>query len=244
MSYTRLGGIKLPALAVLFAFLALIGVAGAMPRQAHGLTNCSADTSIDDEEREFLRLINNYRADNHLPPLVLSESLTRASSWKSQDMAANNYFAHNDTPSGREWVQRLRDCGYEFNAWMGENIAAGNDTAAATFEQWRNSPGHNANMLSENFNAIGIGRYYRASGATFRWYWTTDFGGIAEAAGDVNCSGLADTVDAMLILQRLAGLGIALPCAGSADVNGDGSVNSTDALLVLQYAAGLVGRPD
>jgi len=41
---------------------------------------------------------------------------------------------------------------------MGENIAAGNSDAWNTFVQWRESPGHNANMLTGEFTCIGIGR--------------------------------------------------------------------------------------
>ena len=48
--------------------------------------------------------------------------------------------------------------GYTYNTYRGENIAAGNASASATFTQWRNSPTHNTNMLNANFRAIGIGR--------------------------------------------------------------------------------------
>jgi uncharacterized protein YkwD len=41
---------------------------------------------------------------------------------------------------------------------------------------WQNSAGHNENMLNENYRVIGIARVY-SSNSTYRWYWTTDFGG-------------------------------------------------------------------
>jgi hypothetical protein len=68
----------------------------------------------------------------------------------------------------------MKNAGYQ-GGWMAENIAAGNETAAKTFEQWKNSPGHNTNMLGEHYRAIGIGRAYDAA-SPYRWYWTTDFG--------------------------------------------------------------------
>ncbi len=139
--------------------------------------DCTTDPTLDSEEQLFLQLINNYRAQNGLQPLAISYTLTKASQWKSDDLAANNYFAHDDLT--RTWDQRIRDCGYGYNAWMGENIAAGNSGAQATFDQWRNSPGHNANMLGANYTAIGIGRAYSAS-STYRWYWTTDFGSVSD----------------------------------------------------------------
>jgi len=58
---------------------------------------------------------------------------------------------------------------------MGENIAAGNSTASATFTQWKNSSGHNANMLGANYTVMGIGR--ATGGGQYGVYWTNVFGG-------------------------------------------------------------------
>jgi len=162
---------------VLAGFAAL----GAFATGARAGPNCDIDAAIDSEEQQFLGLINDYRQDNGLGALALSPTLNRAAAWKSQHMADNNYFAHDDLPIARTWDDRIADCGYDFNTWIGENIAAGNSSAAATFEQWRNSTGHNQNMLNSNYNAIGIGRAFGAS-AAYGWYWTTDFGGFVDGA--------------------------------------------------------------
>jgi uncharacterized protein YkwD len=139
--------------------------------------DCTADASLDSEEQAFLTLINNHRAQNGRAPLSASFKLSKASQWKSTDMGENHYFAHDDL--SRSWVQRIRDCGYSYNTYLGENIAAGNSSALATFNQWKNSSGHNANMLSTSYTAVGIGRAF-VSGSPYGWYWTTDFGGIAD----------------------------------------------------------------
>jgi alpha-tubulin suppressor-like RCC1 family protein len=60
-------------------------------------------------------------------------------------------------------------------------------------------------------------------------------------AGDANCDGNVNSIDAALVLQYSAGLIASLHCQGAADANHDGSVNSIDAALVLQYVAGLLG---
>jgi hypothetical protein len=39
---------------------------------------------------------------------------------------------------------------------------------------WRNSSGHNANMLNSSYRQIGIARKY-VSTSTYKWYWVTDF---------------------------------------------------------------------
>jgi hypothetical protein len=168
--------------------LVMCALTGAHLRAAPAIAagDCTVDAGMDSEEQAFLTLINNYRAQNGLGALKASYMLTRASAWKSKDLATNNYFAHDDL--SRTWSARIVDCGYGFNTWLGENIAAGYTTAQQVFDGWKSSPGHNANMLGANYTAIGIGRYY-VQGSTYGWYWTTDFGGFSDGwatiTGDV-----------------------------------------------------------
>jgi uncharacterized protein YkwD len=152
------------------AFLALAAIGGqARPAAA-----------LDGEETAFLGLINQYRAQNGLGGLAVSGTLTTASLWMSQDMGANAYFSHTDS-LGRDPFTRMAAFGYNYNTWKGENLAAGADSAQSAFDLWKNSPGHNANMLNGNFQAIGIGRA-NVAGSPFGWYWTTDFGGFVDGA--------------------------------------------------------------
>jgi len=156
---------KAPLTAVLVLVIALVA-AVAMPRQA---------SALDSQEQAFLGLINNYRASNGLGPLSLNSQLNAASEWMSNDMGVNNYFSHTDS-LGRDPFTRMAAFGYNYNTWKGENLAAGAEGAQAAFNLWKNSSGHNANMLNGNFTVIGIGRVYVA-GSQYGWYWTTDFGG-------------------------------------------------------------------
>jgi len=192
---------------------------------------CTVDSSVDAEEQAFLQTINQYRQQNNRGPLKLSTTLNKAAAWKSLDMANYNYVAHDDTPSGRSWVDRIRDCGYVYNAWIGENIAVGNGTAAPTFQQWRGSPGHNDNMLGSNYTAIGIGRAYNANSA-HGWYWTTEFGSYSDGYS-------APTPPATPTLRpptatpgpsQTSQPPGSTPCA---DVTSDGSVGTDDILYVI-----------
>ena len=81
-------------------------------------------------------------------------------------MGVNAYFAHDDTPIARSWSQRSRDCGYTYNTGMGENIAAGYPNAQAVFDGWKNSPGHNSNMLGSGYTTIGIGKVVTSGSST------------------------------------------------------------------------------
>jgi uncharacterized protein YkwD len=166
----------------LSAFAAGLGVLVALGfigsgQSAQALTNCSVsdnEIALDSEEAQFLTLINTYRAQNGRGALTASTNLNRASAWMARDLAVNRRFSHTDS-LGRSPSTRVRDCDYPQGA--GENIAAGTvkDTAAEAFEMWRNSSGHNANMLGSSYRQIGIARYYDAS-APYRWYWVTNFG--------------------------------------------------------------------
>ena len=59
-------------------------------------------------------------------------------------------------------------------------------------------------------------------------------------AGDANCSGVVDSIDAALILQASAQLTDSVPCPLNADVNRSGVIDSVDAAIVLQAVAGLI----
>lgn len=160
-------------LALVMGFAALAGIGFTKP--AGALTNCSvSDLGIDAEEQAFLGLINQYRAQNGLGALTISTNLTRSATWHAVDMGANNYFSHTDS-LGRSSSARAQDCGYPTGA--GQNIAAGTNwqSAQSVFTAWKNSSGHNANMLQASYRQIGISRAYKA-GSTYGWYWVTDFG--------------------------------------------------------------------
>lgn len=174
--FARFLFVPLLTAAVLFLSGPLIS---ASPTPAFALTNCNvSDLTIDAQEQAFLSLINNYRAQNGAGALTVSVNLNRAASWMAVDLATKNYFSHTDS-LGRSPSQRATDCGFPGGA--GENIAAGTvtDTAQEAFDLWKNSAGHNANMLNASYKQIGIARYYN-SASTYKWYWVTDFSLISD----------------------------------------------------------------
>jgi uncharacterized protein YkwD len=137
----------------------------------------------DTEENAFLTLINQYRAENGLKPLALSQTLSEAADAHSRDMAGNNFMSH-DGSNGSQPENRMRDNGYTAFSWSAENIFAGDKSAAEAFAWWKSSPGHNANMLDPKLSAIGIGRAGNPD-SDLGWYWTTTFGDKVDAAACV-----------------------------------------------------------
>jgi uncharacterized protein YkwD len=136
--------------------------------------------SLDQEEREFLRLLNDYRARNGLEPLQISIKLTRAAEWMAEDMARNKHMdpEHKDS-LGRAWYVRTVTFGYN-SGRQAENLLAGASSAADALRIWQNSPGHNENLLHPKMKVIGIARAKNRTDPAWRDYphfWATDFGG-------------------------------------------------------------------
>ena len=165
-------------IAVLSALLLVVIVAGAAPAEA--------TPTYDSEELRVLRLINDYRQENGLEPLLVSDTLSVSSERHSKDMGEHNFFAHDTVASSyyrvgfAPWDRMAKD-GYDHNTYTGENIAAGFETADEAFEAWRNSPSHNHAMLDPNYRVIGVGRV-NTTGSKYGWYWTTDFGGKVDSS--------------------------------------------------------------
>jgi uncharacterized protein YkwD len=126
-----------------------------------------------EEAQEMLNFVNGIRADRGIPPLVLNANLNSAAYNHSDDMARNNYFSHTGL-NNSNFSQRVMDAGYSGSP-RGENIAAGNSSVSATFNQWVNSAGHLSNMLNANANEMGVG-HASFSGSTYTHYWTQVFG--------------------------------------------------------------------
>ena len=133
-------------------------------------------------ERSLLCLTNLHRVRNGLAALKRDTRLGAAARGHSADMVARNYFDH-VTPEGAGPSQRAQAAGYPGGA--GENIAAnGTGSAFSLFDQWRNSAGHNQNMLTAGYVAAGFGVARGFPGAGAGVTGTQMFGFLAANTGD------------------------------------------------------------
>jgi uncharacterized protein YkwD len=143
-----------------------------------------AANAYDDEELKFVGLINDYREQNGLRPVILSDTLAVAAERHSKDMAEYGFFAHNTAqssyyPDGAEPWDRMKAEGYDYNTPKGENLAVGYEAAEEAMHAWKDSPSHNAAMLDGNYRVMGVARI-NVPGSVHGWYWTTDFGGYVD----------------------------------------------------------------
>jgi hypothetical protein len=65
---------------------------------------------------------------------------------------------------------------------------------------------------------------------------------VPELAGDADCSGRVDAIDAAILLQYVAHLLDLSPCLTLGDADDDGDRDAIDAALVLQFIAGLIAQ--
>lgn len=98
-------------------------------------------------KQQTLQLINEYRIQNGKEPLQTPPAIYAEAYQHSSNMAEGKVPFGHDGFSAR--VERIRA---ELNAGLvAENVAYnhGPDPAQTAFEQWRNSSGHNKNMLGD-----------------------------------------------------------------------------------------------
>ena len=125
------------------------------------------DSAVTSYEQETIRLVNDIRAKNGLPPLIYDWELSRVARFKSQDMKDNRYFSHKSPVYGSPF-DMIRNFGITYRS-AGENIAKGYPTPQAVVNAWMNSSGHRANILNRSYTRIGVG--YVPGGH----YWTQMF---------------------------------------------------------------------
>lgn len=136
------------------------GTAGAGQTCAGAETRVSV-LGVEDAERVMLCLVNLHRAANGVGELAMEPALQRAARGHSEHMIARGHFCHSYTPEGCDEYRpgdpqttptsRAEAEGYR--GGIGENIAADRApgvTPQSMFGQWRDSPGHNDNMLDRH----------------------------------------------------------------------------------------------
>jgi uncharacterized protein YkwD len=138
---------------------------------------------------------NRERIARDLPPLQVNTKLTESAMRKTNDMIARQYFEH-DSPNGKGVSDLGREVGYDYVV-MGENLALGNfATSDDVVKAWMDSPGHRANMLSSNYQEIGV----YAAKATYQgrevWFAVQHFGTGRAACPSISSS-LKSSIDAL-----------------------------------------------
>ena len=139
--------------------------AGSVTDKLPQLEPGESDRYLEAVEDELLRLMNNDRVLSGAGKLAMRDDLREMARYKSLHMLRYDYFDHT-APDGSNTFEWMKTVGISYSA-AGENIASvpalavnvnsAGATAAYIYDMWRNSSGHNANMMNKNFDFVGIG---------------------------------------------------------------------------------------
>jgi uncharacterized YkwD family protein len=130
-------------------------------------TTPQTTSTLSAYEQKVVDLTNQERAKNGLPALKVDLTLSKMAREKSRDMSANDYFSHTSPTYGSPF-DMMKKYGISYR-YAGENIAMGQRTPEEVVKAWMNSEGHRKNILSSNFNYIGVGFVSEGN------YWTQEF---------------------------------------------------------------------
>jgi uncharacterized protein YkwD len=120
-------------------------------------------------ERRAFEMTNTARLQNGLAPLVWDPALCRMARIHSENMVRLGYFAH-ETPDGLHLKDRAHAVGIPHFRVLGENIAYNqgyDDPGAFAVQRWLISPGHRANILSNEFEQAAIGSFVAPDGTVY-----------------------------------------------------------------------------
>ncbi len=105
-------------------------------------------------ESSMIDLVNKERTSRGLKALTFDASLRTVGRSHSEDMFKRGYFSHY-SPEGESVADRAKKHGVDYLV-IGENLAYAPSLDPA-HKGLMNSEGHRANILSNDFNRIGIG---------------------------------------------------------------------------------------
>lgn len=179
------------------------------------------------EARTMLTMINDFRTGSEawvwdkddktqiqhkdLKSLTYDYGLEKVAMQRAAEIALG--FEH-QRPNGEQcytaYVEQGLNTDTKKMKAMGENIAAGQTSAAAAFVSWQETnekyegQGHRRNMLAEDFTAVGIGHvYYNET-----HFWVQEFGdpvsGAAQTAADDSAKAVKVEVDQSKITSATA----------------------------------------
>jgi len=140
-------------------------------------SECVATQDVDVLADQVLQLVNLERAEAGVAPVVRSQPLSKLAGDYACRMIEGGFFGHTDPASGYGPGERAVAGKYVF--WhVGENLAAGQPTAADVMRVWMESPSHRENILDPRWMDVGIAVRF---GGEHSIYWVQEFG---EPASD------------------------------------------------------------
>ncbi len=128
-------------------------------------------TNLDVERARVL--VNAYRAEKGLKPLKANTELTNAAKAHSRDLAKWDRISHFGSDGSNPW-DRVKRSGY--NAKLAaENVGTGQISFEEVLKGWKDSPGHNKNLLLADAEHMGLALVHEPK-TEFKTFWTLVIG--------------------------------------------------------------------
>ncbi|NOT71180.1 MAG: CAP domain-containing protein [Hyphomicrobium sp.] len=118
-------------------------------------------------------VINAYRKDKGLKPLKLSPELTEAAKAHARDLAKWDRISHYGSDGSNPW-DRVKRTGYKARL-TAENVGTGQIDFSEVMKGWKDSPGHNKNLLMTDADHMGVALVQDPK-SEFKSFWTLVIG--------------------------------------------------------------------
>jgi uncharacterized protein YkwD len=125
---------------------------------------------LSEHEQQLLKLLNEARAREKLPPLRPNAILCKVARQHAANMARQEKMEHK--LDGKKAPQRVEEAGYDYRL-VGENVAfsEGDDEQTVPVEEvhqsWMKSEVHRANILKKDYEEVGLGIGRNAKGQLY-----------------------------------------------------------------------------
>lgn len=186
---------------LLSLLLAMIIIVSALPCSAFAASNTVTVTLPGiyhyDYVKDVLNGTNALRANVGASALTLDADLTRLAMQRAAECAF--YFSHT-RPNGEDFHTVTAGGTSWSGTHMGENIAAGAQTAQIVVTGWANSPGHYENIINTGFTRIGIGSFTN-NGVT---YWTQAFSNGTANTSSISTTALTSKASVSTLTSNLS----------------------------------------
>jgi uncharacterized protein YkwD len=151
-----------------------------------------SESGLSQSEFQLWSLINAAREQGGRCPsgraqatktLTIEEKLNQAAKVHAEDMATNNFYAHQSS-NGSTLIDRLIQQDYQAVGTIGQNISIGFDNAQDVFDFWLNRDADCMNIFNPNFRDIGI-RHHIDPKSLSAHTWVSVFGPGKLNASDI-----------------------------------------------------------
>jgi cysteine-rich secretory family protein len=171
---------------------------------------------------DITAMISQYRREHGLPAVKTDPQLTAVAERQAKAMAAAGVLDHD---VAGPFASRIANTGIDSGA---ENIAVGSKTWEQTLKMWKESSGHNANLLRRDGELLGVAVAYN-NNTRYKAYWAMVIGHKGATTGKHTASGRSEP--AYMEAASAAVEPAAPKRRTSADANSPGFLDSIGAAL-------------